>query len=209
MRRCIPFAASLTAFAFVAMPLAAQAQSFRCVGKDGKRYYGQVLPRACIGQPWEQLNMQGLVIKRFDPSEENEDPAKKAAEEEKQREKDAAAREEARRSRALLATYTSEKDIDAARVRALAEPQRQIADIEANIAQREKRIAELNKRKTAPNPPAALDSDLETAQSGLAAQQELLAVKKQIVEAIKARYDEERSVTSSSRAAGDEAGARR
>ena len=155
--------------------------------RSGKKYYGQVIPRACIGQPYEQLNMQGMVIKRFDPTVDNEDPATRAAEEEKQREKDAAAREEARRSRALLATYTSEKDIDAARARALAEPQRQIADIEANIAQREKRFAEIKGQKPAPN-----QSEIETAQSGLAAQQELLAVKKQVIEAIKARYDEDK-----------------
>ncbi len=192
MRRRIPFTAALAAVAFAAIPPAAQAQSFRCVGKDGKKYYGQVIPRACIGQPYEQLNMQGMVIKRFDPAVDNEDPATKAAEEEKQREKDAAAREEARRSRALLATYTSEKDIEAARARALVEPERQIADIESNIAQREKRLAELNKRKAAPNESAALESEIETARSGLAAQQELLSVKKQIVESIKARYDEDR-----------------
>jgi multidrug efflux pump subunit AcrA (membrane-fusion protein) len=192
MRRCLPFAAALTTLAFAAMPLAAQAQSFRCVGKDGKKYYGQVLPQACIGRPWEQLNMQGMVIKRYDPSEDNVDPAKKAAEEEKQREKEAAALEEARRSRALLATYTSVKDIDAARERALAEPQRQIADIEANIAQREKRLAELTKQKPAPNKAGAVEAEIETARSGIAAQQELLAVKRQVVEAIKARYDEDK-----------------
>ena len=192
MRRWIRFTAALAAVAFAAIPLAAQAQSFRCVGKDGKKYYGQVIPRACIGQPYEQLNMQGMVIKRFDPTVDDEDPAIKAAKEEKQREKEAAAREEARRSRALLATYTSEKDIEAARARALAEPERQIADIESNIAQREKRLVELGKRKVAPNASAALESEVATARSGLAAQQELLAVKKQIVESIKARYDEDR-----------------
>jgi hypothetical protein len=162
------------------------------VGKDGKKYYGQVIPRACIGQPYEQLNMQGMVIKRFDPTVDDEDPAAKAAREQKQREKEAAEREEARRSRALLATYTSEKDIEAARARALAEPERQIVDIKSNIAKREKRLAELGKRKTATKVSAALESEIETAQSGLAAQQELLAVKKQIVESIKARYDEDR-----------------
>jgi hypothetical protein len=192
MRRCIPFAAALATFACAAFPLAAQAQSFRCVGKDGKKYYGQVLPQACIGRPWEQLNMQGMVIKSYDPSVENEDPAKKAEEEAKKREKEAAAREEERRSRALLATYTSVKDIDAARERALAEPQRQITDIEANIVQREKRLAELAKQKPAPNNAAAVAQEIETARSGIAAQQELLAVKKQLVEAIKARYDEDK-----------------
>jgi hypothetical protein len=191
MRRRIPITAALAAFIFAALPLAAEAQSFRCVGKDGKKYYGQVVPSACIGQPYEQLNKQGMVIKRIDPNVRPEDPAVKAAEEEKRREREAAAKEEARRARALLATYTSEKDIDAARTRALAEPQRQIADIEANIAQREKRLAELNK-KAGPSKSTAVESEIRAMQSGLAAQQELLTVKKQIVEAIKARYDEDK-----------------
>lgn len=192
MRSSLPFAAALATFAIAALPLAAQAQSYRCVGKDGKKYYGQILPRACIGQPWEQLNIQGMVIKRFDPAVDNQDPAAKAAREEKQREQEAAAREEARRSRALLATYTSVKDIDSARERALAEPQREIADIEANIAQRETRLAELTKQKPAPNKKADIQGEIDTARSGIAAQQELLAVKKQVVDAIKARYDEDK-----------------
>jgi hypothetical protein len=192
MRRRIPITAALAAFLIAALPPAAEAQSFRCVGKDSKRYYGQVLPRECIGQPYEQLNKQGMVIKRIDPTVKEEDPAVKAAKEQKRREKEAAEREEARRSRALLATYTSEKDIDAARARALAEPQRQIADIEANIVKREKRLTDLTKQKVPPNRSAAVEQEIQTARSGLAAQQELLAVKKQVVEAIKARYDEDK-----------------
>jgi hypothetical protein len=191
MHRCVSITAALVAVAFAAFPVAAGAQSFRCVGKDGKRYYGQVLPRACLGQPYEKLNQQGMVIEHVEPVKE-EDPAAKAAEEEKQREKDLAAREAARRSRALLATYTDVKDIDAARARALAEPQKQIADIEANIAQREKKLAALTKVKPKQNEAAEVEGEIKTAQSGLAAQQELLAVKKQVVEAINARYDEDK-----------------
>ena len=58
----IPLAAMLAA-----TPLVAEAQSYRCVGADGKKYYGQTIPRACIGQVVEQLNAQGLVIRRIDP----------------------------------------------------------------------------------------------------------------------------------------------
>jgi hypothetical protein len=191
MHRCVSITAAFVAVAIAVFPVAARAQSFRCVGKDGKRYYGQVLPRACLGQPYEKLNQQGMVIEHVEPVKK-EDPAAKAAEEEKQHEKELAAREEARRSRALLATYTDVTDIDAARARALAEPQKQIADIEANVAQREKKLAALTKEKPNPSKAAAHEADIETAKSGLAAQQELLAVKKQVVEAINARYDEDK-----------------
>jgi hypothetical protein len=35
-----------------AAPLAAEAQSFRCVGKDGKRYYGSTAPAAGCAARW-------------------------------------------------------------------------------------------------------------------------------------------------------------
>ena len=56
----------LLAAALALAPLAAGAQSFRCTGKDGKKYYGQSVPLQCLGQPVEQLNAQGMVIKRMD-----------------------------------------------------------------------------------------------------------------------------------------------
>ena len=49
--------------ALLALPLAAAAQSYRCVGKDGKKYYGQSVPPQCVGQSVEQLNAGGMVVK--------------------------------------------------------------------------------------------------------------------------------------------------
>src|SRR6185295_11015196 len=56
------FLARLALVALVATPLAAMAQgtlTYRCVGKDGKKYYGSTIPKPCYGQPIEQLNAQG------------------------------------------------------------------------------------------------------------------------------------------------------
>jgi len=41
MRRYTSLAAILFCSALGALPLLAQAQSYRCTGTDGKRYYGQ------------------------------------------------------------------------------------------------------------------------------------------------------------------------
>ena len=95
-------------------PLAAEAQSYRCTGKDGKKYYGQSVPPACLGMPVEQLNAQGLVTKRFDAAASAAEREKKAADEEDRKKREVVTKEEGRRNRALLATYTSEKDIDSA-----------------------------------------------------------------------------------------------
>src|SRR5260221_7927590 len=112
----------LLAAALALAPLAAQAQStYRCVSKDGKKYYGSTIPQQCLGQPIEVLSPQGTVIRRIDPEGDERARIAKEAEALKKREEDTAVKEEARRNRALLATYTSEKDIDEARVRALRE----------------------------------------------------------------------------------------
>jgi hypothetical protein len=189
MRRCTPITAAIAAAVFVALPLSASAQSFRCTGKDGRRYYGQVVPRECIGRPYEQLNQQGLVIKRIEPFVEVEDPAVKAAEERKKREQEQARREEARRARALLATYTSVKEIEGARARALAPVRREIDNIETDIAGLKKQIAKFKGTKDPQS-----QSNVESAQSQIETQQSLLDYKKKEAAGINARYDSDRTL---------------
>jgi len=117
----------------LAAPLAAHAQSFRCVGKDGKKYYGSAVPPQCAGVVVEQLSAQGTVIRRIDPAGDAKAREDKAADEAKKRQDEAAAKDAARRRNALLSTYPSEKDIDEARARALADNTRTIKDIETRI----------------------------------------------------------------------------
>ena len=157
----------LAAVAALLLSPLAEAQSYRCTSKDGSKYYGSTIPRQCIGQPVELLNAQGTVVSRIDPEGTEKERAAKEAEEAKKRERQLAQREEARRNRALLATYTSAKDIDEARGRALADNQKVVLGIEARIEQIRKRHAgyeqeaELYKGKA--NPPAKLAEDLRSA----------------------------------------------
>jgi hypothetical protein len=103
------------------------------------------VPPACLGQPVEQLNVQGMVIKRFDAQASADERAKKAAEEEERHKREAISKEEGRRNRALLATYTNEKDIDQARVRALKDNEGAVKDIEKRIGGLKTRLVELKK----------------------------------------------------------------
>ena len=57
MRRRIPITAALAAFLIAALPPAAEAQSFRCVGKDSKRYYGQVVARRYSFTNWKKRTL--------------------------------------------------------------------------------------------------------------------------------------------------------
>ena len=176
-------------------PLAAQAQSFRCTGKDGKKYYGQTVPPQCAGMVLEQLNAQGMVIRRIDPAGDEKAREAKEAEQARKREADAASKEESRRNRALLATYSSEKDVDEARARALSDNQQAMKDINRRIEEIKKRQAQLAGEmefyKKNP-PPLKLQNDVKSAQVDFDSQQNLLEVKKKEVDAINARYDEDK-----------------
>jgi hypothetical protein len=195
----------LAALASVALlaPLAAHAQTreqytYRCTGHDGKKYYGQTIPNACLGRPLELINKQGLVVKRIDPEGDEKRRAEKEAELEKKREAEAAQRDIVRRNQALLATYTSEKDIEDSRARELREHERQVKEIEFRVGEIRKRQDRFEKElavykeASKGNPPPRLQEEITNAQIDLKAQQNLLEAKKKDASAINARYDEDR-----------------
>jgi hypothetical protein len=169
--------------------------TYRCVGADGKKYYSSTIPRQCIGRPVEQLNRQGLVVRRIDPEGDEKARAEKAAALAKKRELEAEQREERRRNQALLATYTSEKDIDEARARALSDNHKASREVETRIEAARKRRAGYDKELEfykGSTPPAKLAEDVQSIEMEIKANEELLAVKKKEVTHINARYDEDK-----------------
>jgi hypothetical protein len=190
------FAPALLAAGLALAPFAADAQSYRCVGKDGKKYYGQSVPPQCLGMPVEQLNAQGMVTKRFDAAASAAEREKKAAEEDERKKREAITKEEGRRNRALLATYTSEKEIENARARALQENQAAVKDVETKIAALKQRrgdlIKELDFYQGKNKPPVKLAEDIKNSEIDLNAQEGLLAAKKKEVDSINAKYDDDK-----------------
>jgi hypothetical protein len=190
-RRIVAIAAVLAA-----LPLACAAETYRCIAKDGKRYYGSLIPAECQGRPVELLSAQGVVVKRIDPEGAEKERLAKAAAEARRRQEDSTAREAARRNQALLATYTSEKDIDDARARAMAENTKSVQLVEGRIESIRQQQAGYEKDaaqyKGKGDLPASLQQDLKTAEADLKAQQELLEIKKRESEAINARYDDDK-----------------
>jgi len=192
----------VAACALVAAPAAAQTAqqlTYRCVGNDGKKYYSSTIPMQCAGRVVEQMNAHGLVIKRIDPEGEEKEREEKEAAAAKNRELEAAHREEDRRNRALLATYTSERDIEDARSRALAENQKAVQDVETRIEALKKRRAGYDKemefyqdKKGQSTAPAKLVEDIKNSEIDLRAQEDLLAAKKKEVLNINAKYDEDK-----------------
>jgi hypothetical protein len=195
----------LATAALMLAPLAAYAQgmnkeqyTYRCTGADGKKHYGQALPQACVGRPLELLNKQGLVVRRIDHEAEEKARLAKEADAEKRRELEAAQRDAQRRNQALLATYTSEKDIEDARVRDLREHKKQVQEVEGRIEDIKKRQARFQKDLAVYSeagkgePPARLKEEITNAEIDLKAQQGLLDAKKKEAVSINARYDEDR-----------------
>ena len=191
--------------ALIAAPLLAFAQAksgeqytYRCTGTDGKKYYGQTIPGACLGQPLELINKQGLVVRRIDPEGDEKKRIAKEAEAEKKRELDAATKDAQRRNRALLATYTSEKDIEDSRARDLRNHEKGVQEVEKRIEDIKKRQAQFQKELDLfasagkGQPPTRLKEEITNAQIDLKAQETLLDAKKKEAIGINARYDEDK-----------------
>jgi hypothetical protein len=182
--------------------LRAQARSYRCVTKDGRKHYGSTVPPQCQGERIEALSAQGTVLFRIEAPLTAEEKAAKAAEERKAAEAAAARAEEqrkaqvqARRDQALLQTYTSESDIERVRQRALADNRAAAGQVQVRIDQLKKRQAELAKESakySTSDMPAKLLQDTRAVSYDLTLQEQLLETRKKEAAEINARYDEEK-----------------
>ncbi|MDA0275391.1 MAG: hypothetical protein O3A91_03285 [Proteobacteria bacterium] len=93
----------------------------------------------------EQLNAQGMVVRKIDPQASAADQATKAKEAGEKKKRDSILKEESRKNKALLSTYTSEADIELARKRALEDNQRAVQESEARVGTLKKPQADLTK----------------------------------------------------------------
>ena len=189
------------AILFAALALAysaqicAQQRMYKCVDDKGKVYYTQTPPKECLGRETQELSRQGQVLKRHEGALTPEKQAALEAERKKQIEAEQLAREERRKNQALLNTYSSEKDLEEARNRALKQVEQAIKDTEMKIAAGEKRrkAFEVEKEFYAKKaPPARLQDDIKNNEIELKNQTELLDAKKKEISTINAKYDEDK-----------------
>jgi hypothetical protein len=192
--------AILVVAAVLASSTAQAQQIIKCVGKDGKTYVGSTMPPQCAGQATDQMNKQGQVVKRTEAMLTPEQRAAKEAADKVRKEQEAEAarkeKDEARKNKALLSTYGSEKDIEVARSRALADNEKAVKQTQDKIAQIDKAGAALKKELEfyggKNKPPAKLAQDIQSNAIDRKAQEELLAAKQKEVEVINAKYDEDK-----------------
>ncbi len=177
-----------TAFA-CASPAVAQ-KLYKWTDESGKVHYTDKAPDPSRGGT--QLDKQGRPVGRIEPAPTPEQVRAKEAEAER---KKAAAKEQeilARRDRALLASFTTEAEIDLARARAVATVESQIESAQAYLAQLTKRKQDIDQRKAklGDKPiPLPLERESEVANSEFAKNSDLVAQKKRELAAVTARYD--------------------
>lgn len=194
MLRPLTAAPLLAVLVLAALPRLAAAQMYRCVDRQGNRHYSQTIPRACLGLPVEQLNAQGIVIKRILPPPSPAKLQEEKAAKERARQRAEAQQQQEHRDQALLATYTSVRDIERARAQALASNERDVSALNERIAELERLRARQENRVHAAgkSPPQALVLALKSTESDLAGQRQVLATKQQEVARINAKYDADR-----------------
>jgi hypothetical protein len=151
------------------------------------------MPADSVNRASQQLNRQGLTVRRTEQAKASTQPVAKTESDElriRQAERDKLLA--ARRDRALVESYTNEKEIELAKARAVATIDGQVQSAQAYIVQMEKRRDELESRKTtfAPRPvPGALVLEIESIDAEVARQHEFIAAKKKESAAVAARYD--------------------
>ena len=178
-------------------PAAAQERMYKCVDARGKVYYTQVPPPECLGRDTQELNKSGTLIRK-NPAVVPLTPAQEQAREAERRKKiedEERSREQRRKNLALLNTYSSEKDIEDARTRALTEAQGAIEDTERRIEGAQKRHQELEAEKEFyVKKPMPFKLKQEIANNDIEIQNQivLLDAKKKEISTINAKYDEDK-----------------
>jgi hypothetical protein len=176
-------------------PAAAQERMYKCVDARGKVYYTQVPPAECLGRDTQELNKSGTLIRKNPAALSPAQQQAREAERKKKIEDEERSKEERRKNLALLNTYSSEKDIEDARTRALKEAQGAIEDTERVIAGAKKRRQELETEKEfyVKKPmPFKLKQEITNNEIEIKNQTSLLDAKKKEISTINAKYDEDK-----------------
>lgn len=178
--------------ALAAAPACAQQRMFKCKDSKGKTYYTQTPPTECLGREMDELSKEGTVVKRREAALTPEQLAAREAEEKRKKEEALAAKEEGRKNQALLNTYSSEKDIEDSRQRALKQAEQATKEIDKRIAEAQKRAKDLAAEKEfyGKKPmPKKLQDDIKNNEIDIKGQQDTLAAKKRELGEINAKYD--------------------
>ena len=181
-------------FAWVALPADA-AGMYKWTDDKGIVHYSDQMPQDAVNKGATVFDKQGRPLKKIDAAPTQEEMRAKEAEEERMKSSNRLTQERARKDQALLQSYTSEKEIDFARTRAISTVDSQLKSAESYSADLRRRQTEIEKQKVAlagKPVPAALENELVSLSNELGRQDGLIAQKRDEVASINARYDNDK-----------------
>lgn len=188
-------AALIVAAAACASTAMAQAKLYKWTDANGKVHYTDKLPTESAGRASEELNKHGTVMRKNSAPLTAEERADREQERKRKLEEAAVAKEQRRKDLALLNTYSTERDIEEARARALKANEEAIKDAERKLAEARKRgeklKAEAEFYAKAPMP-RQLQQDISINELEIKAQTEVAEAKRKDVVAINAKYDDDK-----------------
>lgn len=187
---------SLLLILLVSFPAVA-GKLYSWVDEHGKTHYGNTVPPQYSQQGNTELNQKGVVVKKTDAALT---PAQRKAKEDElaqQKEDEKKKLEQKRRDKALLNTYTTEKEIDLVRDRNLQQGELQLQSMELRAKQVQPRLEQARKRAedlTAKKKQVPLDLQQELEETGkeMLRLQEMIKQKRVEMDAIRARFEDDR-----------------
>lgn len=170
---------------------------YKWVDENGVTHYGQSIPQEYSNEAAEEMNRSGLTVRKIDAARTPEErrALEEKAEQERQEQKRLA--EQQRRDRALMNTYGSVEEIDAARERNLALPTQTLRNLDPHLKKAQASLARLQAKrdeltKAGKPVPDYLTEDIEAHErevQGLRADMDRQAAQ---IAHIKTRYDADR-----------------
>ena len=188
---------TLVALLLLAMQMPAYAgKTYCCTDERGRQACGDSLPRECFGRAYREMSERGTLLRQVEAPLTAEQQAQREAALANKNKEERAAMEEKRKNQALLNTYTSEKDVDVARDRALADLESRAKETQAKynevVKRKQKLEGELEFYKKKVVPPE-LKEQIKVNEAEIKVQQTAIEAKKQEMDQVRTRFAEEKS----------------
>ncbi len=191
LRHLLP---GITALALL-QPTGVEARVYCCKDARGQQVCGDVLPESCADRGYRELNRQGATVKQVDAPMTDAQRKKRDAELARASEAERLVQEQRRRDTTLLNTYTSEREIETARARQVADLEAlllQLREQQKTLMQRHSKIQADMARHAGKQVPTGLQDRLDTNTEDTRRLAENIAAIEQDLAETRQRFDETR-----------------
>lgn len=180
---------------------ATAAKIFKWTDERGVTHYGEIIPPEYKDQAALEMSSHGITIRKWDQANTSTiTPEQRKAAEDKvvrEREEKQRAFEQRRRDIALVNTYTSTQEIDAARERTLQLPSQAIRGLEPRLQKAQDRLTGLEQQaaglvKAGKRVPDAVESDIADQKIEVDTIRAEIERHKAQIEIIKTKYEQDK-----------------